>query len=771
MQHPKQLQFLARNAAAHSMRNSELTLSDLFKSIKRRRKLVLIVTGASLALGVAACLLKTPRYEASAAVQVQKDNPGPLGLNSAINEGPMPSDAIDYNITLQTDAQILRSEPLAVKTIEDLHLEQTHDYRPRFSPVGYALSLIGPKVKSESAALPLDQSPVRRAKVLRIFGDHLKVKVQDGTRLISVSYSDPDPRLASAVVNHLVEGLKSYDSHARSDSTQEATGWLGKEMAELRKNAEDANARVADIQKSTGVFTTGDTDANGRVIAVSVVLARLQDLNNSLTAAQTNSILKEAVYRAVQSDGAESISGLSGNILSGAAPNVVNSLNTIQTLRAQEASIKTNMAQGSAKYGANFPSMVQMQKQVDEIERSIHAEQDRIKDHAKSDYMIARQTESNIRSLYDKQKGQADAMNNKGIEYMVAKQEADQERSLYNDMYRRIKEAGALEGLRRSDILVMNPGAIPGKPKSPNPPLYLGGSVVVGLLFGAFIALLVDVRDRRLLEIAQVEHELGVSPVAVIPATGKAGSEGDPAKLLAAEASGGDSPLTDLIENPLYLEGMRSLRTAITSGYGLKPHSVLLLTGCGEGDRVTGFGVHLAAVFARQGYKILLVEADLRKPMLKDALNLRTNAGLANMLNGNSASAAVQGLKDSDRLGLLHAGEDTGLSSELLGSEGMKALVAGWRAQYDYVLIIAPPVLSVSDALALRGLSDLVLLWAGYAKTERKAMSQAFRLLSAANDSSDVGVVVYGVPENSNAHYEYYGSHLVHYGANAKESA
>jgi capsular exopolysaccharide synthesis family protein len=746
----------------------ELTLSDLWKSLCRRWKVIALTLGGCLLLAVLVCIVMRPRYEAVEVVQVQKDSSGPLGLSEAIGEGAMPTDAIDYNITLQTQAEVLMSDALAVKTIEDLGLEKTQDFKPTFNPLGWVLGLISPSVAPDPKSVPLHDAPLRRGRAIKIFEKHLTVKVTDGTRLISVKYSDPDPKIAHAVVDHLVEGLIDYNFQSHYAATSQAAKWLGDQLSELKKAAEDSQARVSQLQKDAEVFSTGDTDPNGHVISVSVVLSRLQDLNAALSAAQTNRILKEAVYRSVQGQGADSISGLAGNMVNGASPDVVNSLSVIQALRTQQAQIESTYAEDSAKYGPDFPHMQQLQSQLADVKRSIHDEVDRIAARAKSDYMIALQTENNTRTLYQEQKQKADTLNSKAIDYSVAKQEADQNRSLYDDMYRRLKEAGAIEGLRSSNIVVMDPGGIPGRPKTPNVPIYLGLSIVAGTFMGSLLALFIDSKDNSVQEISQVENELGVHPVGILPAMARpkrlrSKNDEDPESEDKISESVFAPPLREL--NPFYVEALRALRTSIlNSGHGAPPQ-VMLVTSCQPNVGKTSLSLNFAVVLSQQGHKVLVVECDMRRPSMKTLLGITPDVGLSAVLSDSSEAVPVIPMPDTPGVFILSAGSHSDSPAELLGSERMKTLVARWRKEYDFIILDSPPALVVTDPVILAGISDMVLLVVRHGQTTRQAMTLAYRLLASAAMPQKVGVVVNGVREGSSAFYDYYGYKISPYGA------
>ena len=157
------------------------------------------------------------------------------------------------------------------------------------------------------------------AKALKTFHQNLIVKPVGGTRLIEIDYLDPDPALAAAVVNQMVQELIDYSFETRYKATEAASESLSKQLAELRIRSESLQAQVAQMQRESGIYSIGTTDANGRQQAYSAVLDQFQRAATTLSDAAQNRILKEAIYQAAKSGDAEMLSSLAGNTLGGAA--------------------------------------------------------------------------------------------------------------------------------------------------------------------------------------------------------------------------------------------------------------------------------------------------------------------------------------------------------------------------------------------------------------------------------------------------------------------
>lgn len=331
-----------------------------------------------LICGVLFCLFSTPRFQGKAQIIINKDANNSWSLAS--NSGGESSDALDENITIQTQSELLKSEELALRVIKRLDLEHDPDFKPRFNPIGWVLSLISPKGGVPDAKdLPLEQRPYRRTYVLKVFAKNLKVKAVSGTRLVDVSYLNPDPKVAAAVVNHLAQALMDYNFETRFNATQQASTWLGGQLSDLRKKSEDLQAKVVRLRRDSGVFAMGETDPQGREETYTPVLDRLQQATTQLSQAETNRIMKGAVYEAVKSGNAELISGLAGNgLASGNSPGLQNSLALMQNLRGQEATSQATLDQLSAKFGPGYPKLSEARANLKALQKSIDTETGRI---------------------------------------------------------------------------------------------------------------------------------------------------------------------------------------------------------------------------------------------------------------------------------------------------------------------------------------------------------------------------------------------------------
>jgi polysaccharide biosynthesis transport protein len=777
-----------------SSRRDELTIADLLEILRRRSRQILLTAAVCFLLGLIVCVLVTPKFEGKAVIEIEKTNTDLLGLDNIVagsTEGP--GDALNANLDLQTETEILKSDALALKVIEDLGLDKTRDFQPRWNPLGW-LTRFSPSYNvGDVPGATLENSPQRRTSAVKVFRANLKVEPTAGTRLIEIRYFHSDREVAPAVVNDMVRALKDYGFQTRYAATRDSSEWLNGQLAELKRQTQSLQTKVVELQKDSGVYTLG-TDSQGRDQVYSSTLDRLQQATTAFMSATSNRIMKDALYQTAKSGDPELISALAGGSLMGASPGVQSSFTLLQTLRSQQATLQAQLAQDSGKFGSDYPKLADERSSLQSVTKAISDEVDRIGKRAQNDYIASKDAEDRLKRVYAERKAEADRLNDKTIEYGIAKQEADDSRALYEDLFKRLKEAGIIERFHSSNISVVQPGTVPAKPAKPNLPLYLGASLLGGLILGVAGALFTDSIDSKIQSIAGMEELLQAPLLAVLPAFRR------PVRTWRFKGSPRESSrILDEPSNP-FLEALRGLRTKLVHSRNESPSRVILVTSSVSGEGKSTVSANFAALLARSGKRVLLVEADMRNPCSRtirvsdlidenqlDKLlggSLRDQAGreARNFVNAgtrdssethehlkdfstelsvllNDTEGQLQGipLKSAYGMEVVQSGPTPLFPAELLDSDRMHELLDSWKAEFDYVVLDSPPLLPVTDATVISHMADVILVVARPGYTSSKGLKRALELVEV-NENALVGVVVNAVDRKSASYSEYYGS-------------
>ncbi len=420
------------------------------------------------------------------------------------------------------------------------------------------------------------------------------------------------------------------------------------------------------------------------------------------------------------------------------------------------------MLLNTSKYGSANPKLSDDQASLDSVNAQIKSEVKRIGERAANDYKASELVEDNMRAVYEQERKSADNLNNKAIELLIARQEATDARTLYQTLFSHLKEAGVIEGLRSSNISVVDAGKTPSKPL-PDVLIVLALSLVLGCFVGVAGAMFAEATSDRVEGIATIENALRTKILAVLPRV-------QPAVMRRRLASGGqESGVAKLAlldgPNTAYIEAIRGLRTSLLLSRDGPSAKTILITSAAEKEGKSTLSLNLAAVLALNGSRVLLVDADLRSAGLsgymgfaRQTSGLIENApeGLSEALSGSEEPSVITPFSDFPKLSVLPAGSTPTYPSELLGTERMRVLARAWANNYDYVLIDSPPVLAVTDALILGRLADTTLLVARHEQSTQKSVERAYEILHDI-EGRNVGIVVNGVERSSVSFNEFYG--------------
>jgi capsular exopolysaccharide synthesis family protein len=703
----------------------------------RKQKRVIVTSVAVIGgLVLAACLIATPKYRSVATVEVNKENADALGLDSydraPVAESP---DSLEAALATQTEASILRSDALALQVTEQLGIEKRKEFA--LKPGLFNRASTRAAIEAELKA-PLEKAPRRRELIRKAFEKNLKVESIAGTRLIQVQFLSPDPQVAADVVNTLVSDFIDQHFRTRFAATAQASDWLSKQLGELKSQAENSQAKVNTLKDEVGILGADETN--------NVVITRLDELNKQLVTAETNRILKQTVYQLTKSGNPELISATASSLAT-EGPGAGNPahMTLIQNLRVQEATLNSQYAQANAKFGSAYPLVIQLRSEINEIDNSIQTEIQKLGARAENDYLAARKSEDVIRASFDQQKTRATEMNDRAVQYAILKRQADSDAKLYNDLLTRLKESGVLAGLRSTNIVVISPGLTSLRVASPNTFLFVGLGLAIGLLGGIALAFLREAGDDTVRTPAQIEKMFATPCVGIVPEFGST--------TLRLSLKTSSVPIR---------EAYHALRTWLYSSCEIMPRVIVITSALPEeGKTTTSFNI--ASVLAEVWAKVLLVEADLRRPGINKLLGAQQAQGLVDILSQTDGSnlalrcALVSNLHPpTANLYVLSAGTKTHIASQLLGSEHMKELLHRWRSEYDFIVIDTPPVLSFTDAVVVAQYADALLFVVRSEQTTLQSCARARELLERANVSI-AGVIVNGADLDSPDYQHYLG--------------
>lgn len=741
------------------------TMQELLRLVLKRRWWLISAVILSVAASIFYSMVKKPVYASTVVIELNKSNSGAsaLEMGDELSSGLM-GDADTLLTDLQTETSILESDALAADVIQHLNLMA----EPPYSGI-----LSDPHAHFDKQH-PLTDPEVR-AQAVDVFHGHLRVQPVRGTRLIEVTYEDHDARKAAVIANALIDSYKNQYLESHYTASSEASDWLTKQLADLKRDVEDSEKKLTDFEKETGILTfdmvasSSDKGDSGSGQAHSVVIQKLDALNAELTTAEANRIEKEAIYRFTKSGNPDTILAIGNDPLAVNSNSAVLSqaggLTTLGNLRQQEGSLRLALADASTKYGANNRHLKDLQSQVHEIDLQMSEEVARIASRAEMDYKLAKQAEDAIRQQFQQQQGEANKVNSKAVELSVLSQEAASRKKLYEDLYTKLQEANISAGIKATNITVVDAAWPQPDPVRPNLRKNMTLGLVFGLFFGIFAAFVADNLDRRITTPTQVEEITGRTVVGTIPQFEESLATKSN-RLMKVRSNGNGSLLPTgpqsvwVLSRPksAIAEACRSLRTSVLLARAGGGPKVILVTSSVPGEGKTTLTANLAVAFAQHNKRVLVMEADMRRPSLKRVLGIESSSGLSNILtNGGDFDAFVVRQVAVPGLDVLPSGPVPPLPSEILDSAAFDDLLAVAKSQYDFIFIDSPPATVVTDAISL-GLRADGVLWITRAGAATKPLVERASEIVAKYRLPLIGYVMNGVDiKSADYRYGYYG--------------
>ena len=715
-------------------------LLDYLMVLRKHQWLIAFFLLAVVSIVTIATFRMQPIYEATARVEIDRENTGAIHLTGSDDQYDAYIDTEDY---ITTQSKILQSETLAMQTVKLMGLDRL----PQFG---------GQPGKPTKPAIPGSEASLTRPAALGAFLGGLSIKRVPNSRLLDVTFEATDPVLAARIVNAHLNNFIEQNFRSRFEAATQASNWLTGQLNEMKIKVENAeDARLA-YEREHQIWTIDEKS--------DISSQKLAELERQLTDAEAERINKEAVYQLAQSGSYDSIAAVRGS-------------GVIQDILKQQNTLSAQYTDAVNQYGPKYPKVLRIQAQLKDLDELLAREKLNIGNQLEADYRGARQREILLKEALDQQKAEVNATAEKLVQYSILKREADTNKQLYDGMLQKLKEAGITAGLRSSNIRVVDPALIPTGPSRPNKTRNILLSIVVGLLGGVGLALLREYLDNTVKTPDDIETLARLPSLAVVPALTSASGKrhGRFSKLLKTPVVTSKEGRAELISHNMpqsqMSEAFRALRTSLLLSQADHPPQVILMTSALPREGKTTAAVNLAVTLAQLGDKTLLVDADLRKPGINRALSLvdGKHAGLSSYLAGVSSLDLITVPHPAiTNLAAIPTGPIPPNPADLLSSRRLTELVADLRSRFKFVVIDSPPIMAATDAVILSVLVDGVLLVVRSGETPKEAFTRTRDLLAGVK-CRVLGVVLNAVDASSPDYYYSYRYYPYSYGGYGRE--
>ena len=430
----------------------------------------------------------------------------------------------------------------------------------------------------------------------------------------------------------------------------------------------------------------------------------------------------------------------------------------MDNLLSKQADLKIQSADLNTQFGPSYPKLAQLNNQLKEVDSQIQQEMKKLVGKVRGQYTTALRREGMLREALEKQKQEANKLNESAIEFNLLKRDSETYRLLYEGILQKLKEASVSAGLKSNNFRIVDTARPPSYPIEPNIPRNLGFALVLGLATGVGAAFLKEGLDNTIRTTEQAQNISGLASLGMIPLGSKSAREGPNAKrLVIASSKEAVELVTQTRPQSQMAESYRALRTSLLLSNLGAPPKVIMVTSALPQEGKSTTSINCALVLAqKKGVRVLLIDADLRRPSIHKTLGMGPRSGLSNVLTGStSLEQAITPTSIHPNLFVLPAGTSPPDPAELLGSQNMRDMLNQLRLQYDHIVVDTPPSLSVTDAVVLSPAADAVVLVIRSNQTTKTALRRARDILAQVN-AKVVGVLLNAVDLSSPDYYYYY---------------
>jgi succinoglycan biosynthesis transport protein ExoP len=667
--------------------------------------------------------------------------PGIGGQNEEFYEDPEPY--------FQTQYKILKGRDLTRRVIKKLNLDRVPEFNGTAKPPDTPLTLLRrgrtrlmemiwrrPDVASE--APKVDESP-DESSLVSAFISRVDVAPVRGSRLVDVSFDSLDPKFAAQAANALMEEYEQQNLQGKLSTSENMLEWLGKELASQQTKVEESERALADYRDKQNAMSLDERQ--------NIVGARLNQLNEVATKAKMERVQKETQYSQIKP-----LLAAGAQVSSDQIPVTLQSPQMTQ-LRARLSELQQQKAQLLNKYLEKHPQVQAINGQIAEAQSQLSLESQKALLNVKNEYESALLAERTYAQNLDAAKADVQDLSKKSVGYNVMEREAKSNRTIYESLLQREKELRVSSNSRSNNVRVVDRAEVPRSPLAAAGRRTWLTSIAIGLVLAIGVAFGLDYMNDTIKTPEDVTRRLKLPFLGLVPSV-----RGDKHPVLASAHVPHD-----------FGEAFRSLRTSLMSRFPAEGTKILLVTSAQPLEGKTTTACNIAMALAYGGARVLLVDADMRRPGMHRPLRLTNERGLSQVLIGQArVRDVIQRTVDPNLLAIT-AGRTPPNPSELLGSERMKTLLSNLsHGPFDWIVLDTPPVLAVTDAVILAPLVNGVTFVIGAEMTRRRLAERALETIMSAPPRF-CAVVLNKVDFARNKYYysRYYGHQYKNYYAEA----
>ena len=688
---------LILNAALPLLQDNRMqsaSLAEVWQKLWRNKWWVILTFSGMVLLTAYITFNIQPIYRAAATLQIEKE--GAKVVNYG-NVTPISTDMGEQDPFFRTQYEQLKSRKLAEKVINDLDLKTRLFDRPPPKTLGHSVVTAIKQLLSKFLNLfkskEVHQAPEQPQDDVTKFLKNLYVEPIEKTHLVKVFYESPDPVLSAQILNTLIDTFIKQNLSTQTETDTYAKDFLEDEMEKARDRLTMQEAKLVEYAKQNGILEVNNSQATQE--------RKLGELYTSLGEAERNRIQAESQY----------IQAQRGNVRE-----VLNN-SVVASLKQNLATLEAEYREKSQLFKPAYPDMMRLQEQIQALRGQLSTEQGNVHQSLEADFKAAKKLEDDLKREVAAYKGELVNLRDKSIEYNALKREVETSRNLYDGLLQRLKEVNVASNANTSNIKVVDTAVAPTTIFKPNKALNLVLGSLLGLMLGTALALLRDSFNQNINNVAELQQLSGLPVLGTIPAAHGMSER----KLATVAANDLGSSLAEA-----YRVTAANLRFVLPEGVP----KVTLVTSVNPAEGKSTTAVNIALSQAQMGMKVLLIDADLRRPTLHGKLGLSNQKGLSNFLVGQMEITQVtQAVREAKGLYVITAGNLAVDPVRMLSSEAMARMLKLAEQHFDSVIIDAPPVTGFAETLYIASLAEATVLVTDENRMHRKRTLKAIEQL------------------------------------------
>ena len=708
-------------------------LTDYLRVMYKRRWIAAAALLLVFAYSATASLRKTPIYEATTQLLIEKEARRAGTLNSVLQD----SDGWFDDDFYQTQYKMLQSRALAWRTVEAMGMGEppTEAERRTLAAdaarasqggwLGAVASMLGaPKVIVPPAG---NETSWQSDRIDGFLGGLSVVPVRN-SRLVKVFYRSPDPVLAAKAANALADAYIAQGQSFRALASEDANSFLSTQLAEQKQKLDDSEQALQAYKVRHGAVALTDPQNN-------IIVKKLSDISAELTRAKSERLAREQLHQTLselRKDAAKlaTFPAIHGNAM-------------IQSLNKDIADLKSQDAALAADFGEAYSRRREIAASLATKQADLQAQIDRVVESVGNEYQIAQARENALAEQLQAQKNESLSQDSVAIGYLALERDVLSNRQLYDDLLQRAKVTGVTGEYKGTNVQVIDTAEMPRAPILPNHQRDLLFALMTGFLLAVGLAFGMEYLDSRLKTPDDIKHHLGVPFLGLIPA-------------VHSKDLKGPSPLLDRGVPASFSEAMRGIRTSVIFSTAAEGSRTVMVTSTAPSEGKTVVSTNLADALAQAEQRTLVIDGDMRRPRVHDVFEFAQEPGLSNVLVGNVTIDAAIRKTNNPFLSVLPAGLIPPNPAELLGSPRYRRLLEELGKDYDWIIVDAPPVMAVTDAAVISNGVGGVVFVVGAEMTPRRTAQVAIDQLTAAR-ARIIGAVLNRV--NVERHSYYYAQY------------